>query len=693
MWKVLLSSCVLSMGLFCLGQSATLGRAINEELQSSSDAETSLLSEPAFELQMSIIEAKVTRQVTKLIPVFQGESSSELLQQAILTAGQIGDPIGLELIKPYLKSPEHQSIALFAWGECGGSVPSSSAENSKITGESKSWNHALVTLVGLTVFNGNELKWFEAVSKLAPGSRFYSKELKDKVWETWQGYSKEVKTDALFFAWHFNDKRFEDEVLSLLKKGWDSYGLIYFIYRKKMDLPQEIFSRVLEKKVAIPNQLLKLLQCKVTGYTDEHGTLGSFLNHPDWRVRVETIKFLSRNKLLDSKWYLLDDPNPNVIRTFLAEFLQEGGIRQGIESQLIRRWQRFSPALKWAVIQSIPQIDQPWLLLEIDNWTRSKMKWKHLKGITSLGKTTGTQRRERDDKRLRSYFESGSNLEKLIAFTSAKELQSSWFKDALFSDDPFLMAAAFDSITDEAEKEGVTLEEPEWDRLAETLLLEPDIQYTTLKPLEKLISSLAYTEMLQRLLLSPHYLVRLKAIEASGGDDRSSVFSSAWQTGMPETYLRAGAFLLGANQNKYWNILTEKGMITIQLFLKDAPVTCTSIMALARKKYFNAMAIHRVVPDFVLQAGDPRGDGSGGPGYLIPCEINTKKYKRGAVGMALAGKDTGGSQFFICHSAQPHLDGGYSVFGNVVQGMAVVDSLVEGDLIVSSFITSELIKR
>jgi cyclophilin family peptidyl-prolyl cis-trans isomerase len=85
----------------------------------------------------------------------------------------------------------------------------------------------------------------------------------------------------------------------------------------------------------------------------------------------------------------------------------------------------------------------------------------------------------------------------------------------------------------------------------------------------------------------------------------------------------------------------------------------------------------RVVPNFVLQGGDPRNDMSGGPGYAIRDEINAHRYERGAVGMALSGPDTGGSQFFITHSAQPHLDGGYTVFGRVLRGMDAVADLVE----------------
>jgi cyclophilin family peptidyl-prolyl cis-trans isomerase len=94
-----------------------------------------------------------------------------------------------------------------------------------------------------------------------------------------------------------------------------------------------------------------------------------------------------------------------------------------------------------------------------------------------------------------------------------------------------------------------------------------------------------------------------------------------------------------------------------------------------------------VVPNFVIQDGDPRGDGNGGPGYQIRCEINQSPYGRGAVGMALSGKDTGGSQWFVTHAPQPHLDGGYTVFGNVISGMDVVDSIARGDVIQSIVIT------
>jgi cyclophilin family peptidyl-prolyl cis-trans isomerase len=129
-------------------------------------------------------------------------------------------------------------------------------------------------------------------------------------------------------------------------------------------------------------------------------------------------------------------------------------------------------------------------------------------------------------------------------------------------------------------------------------------------------------------------------------------------------------------------VSTEKGDFEIELFTQDAPLTSGNLVALARRGYFKNLTFHRVVPDFVVQGGDPRGDGEGGPGYTIRCEINHHPYVRGVVGMALSGKDTGGSQFFVASSPQPHLDGRYTTFGSVTRGLEVVDLLLEGDRII-----------
>ncbi|MDX6270461.1 MAG: hypothetical protein QOD28_1684 [Acidobacteriota bacterium] len=190
---------------------------------------------------------------------------------------------------------------------------------------------------------------------------------------------------------------------------------------------------------------------------------------------------------------------------------------------------------------------------------------------------------------------------------------------------------------------------------------------------------------------SPDYLLRRRAAailqaaqpdaEAGAEDGRIETVATRNRIG---DYRRA---LARRNARVVATVNTDKGMFKLELLPDDAPLTVDNFVELARRGYFNNLAFHRVVPNFVIQGGDPRGDGNGGPGYQIRCEINATPYARGAVGMALSGKDTGGSQWFITHSPQPHLDGGYTVFARVVEGMETVDRITRGDRILAINVT------
>jgi cyclophilin family peptidyl-prolyl cis-trans isomerase/HEAT repeat protein len=125
----------------------------------------------------------------------------------------------------------------------------------------------------------------------------------------------------------------------------------------------------------------------------------------------------------------------------------------------------------------------------------------------------------------------------------------------------------------------------------------------------------------------------------------------------------------------------KQGRVEIHLNVVEAPLMSATFLDLARRGYFDGLTIHRVVPGFVVQGGDPRGDGNGGPGFALRDEIGQRPYGRGVVGMALSGKDTGGSQLFITLAPAPHLDGRYTVFGWVASGMDVVDKIRPGDVI------------
>jgi cyclophilin family peptidyl-prolyl cis-trans isomerase/HEAT repeat protein len=221
-------------------------------------------------------------------------------------------------------------------------------------------------------------------------------------------------------------------------------------------------------------------------------------------------------------------------------------------------------------------------------------------------------------------------------------------------------------------------------------------------------------KVLLKALDSPGFLVRQRAANLIKQNDLTKDFPNAEQrvgmvkTHNPQTKTKLGQILntdadylrAVSRKNARAILTTEKGSFTIEFTPADAPLTVDNFIKLAKSGYFNGLAIHRVVPNFVMQDGDPRGDGNGGPGWQIRCEVNLLSYERGAVGMALSGKDTGGSQWFVTHSPQPHLDGGYTVFGRVNEtDMKIVDNLVRGDKILTvkivegNRVTSKTIKR
>ena len=130
---------------------------------------------------------------------------------------------------------------------------------------------------------------------------------------------------------------------------------------------------------------------------------------------------------------------------------------------------------------------------------------------------------------------------------------------------------------------------------------------------------------------------------------------------------------------------TDKGVMIVELYDNETPITVNNFKELIGKGFYNGLNFHRVIPNFMIQGGCPNGTGAGGPGYQIPCEVTAYKqyHDRGVLSMAHAGRNTGGSQFFICHSRQgtQHLDRNHTCFGKVVEGLDIIDSIQQGDRI------------
>ncbi|MBN2965457.1 peptidylprolyl isomerase [Sulfurospirillum sp. T05] len=135
---------------------------------------------------------------------------------------------------------------------------------------------------------------------------------------------------------------------------------------------------------------------------------------------------------------------------------------------------------------------------------------------------------------------------------------------------------------------------------------------------------------------------------------------------------------------QYATIQTNKGAMQVKLYPEETPTTVANFATLANDGFYDGLTFHRVIPNFVIQGGCPSGTGTGGPGWAIKCECNknTHKHQRGTLSMAHAGENTGGSQFFVCHAPQAHLDGMHTVFGDVIneEGLKVLDSIRQGDV-------------
>src|SRR5688572_10304169 len=270
-------------------------------------------------------------------------------------------------------------------------------------------------------------------------------------------------------------------------------------------------------------------------------------------------------------------------------------------------------------------------------------------------------------------------------------------REFLASDDVFVRATAAELIADlPASPENIAALNTGFEYARVNDITYNDAILATLDALIKLApSGQGWPEAMGNSIISPDHLVRLKVrgvlpaeIKKKTSDEllyqvtpysgKGTKMGQVLNTDVD--YRRAALRKNGAVKAV---LTTEKGTFTIDLLPEDAPLTVDNFIKLARANYFNGLEVHRVVPNFVMQDGDPRGDGNGGPGWSIRCEVNMVPYERGAVGMALSGKDTGGSQWFVTHSPQPHLDGGYTVFGRVIEGMEVVDNIIRGDVIKS----------
>jgi cyclophilin family peptidyl-prolyl cis-trans isomerase/HEAT repeat protein len=252
---------------------------------------------------------------------------------------------------------------------------------------------------------------------------------------------------------------------------------------------------------------------------------------------------------------------------------------------------------------------------------------------------------------------------------------------ALNDPDPGVRAAAVEALTRAPDASVVSI-------LSDTLskssgMREPDVAIAVIAAAEKVRSEAGAGAVVEAAYRHPNPLVARLARRSLLQNFRAADATSLPPAEYKPTRSRAEYLSLLAEAKKSWvaTVETARGSFQIRLAGAEAPITAMNFVALVQRGYFNGTPIHRVVPNFVTQDGDPTGTGNGGPGYEIRDELNPLEYGEGTVGMALSGPDTGGSQWFVTHAPQPHLDGIYTVFGQVVAGQDVVERIEQGDRI------------
>ena len=338
-----------------------------------------------------------------------------------------------------------------------------------------------------------------------------------------------------------------------------------------------------------------------------------------------------------------------------------------------------SPTVRLAAIQAVAERDEDTLLILLSGLDPDP----HYSVRAGLAALLGTKNPERALPRLAPMLADADSRVVPSVLTAMTKLKAPGIEkiliDHLGKEDVGIRAAAATNLGEVKPQEGVDALIAAYKRGEADLVI--DSRAAALEALSA-YGAAAAVPTLQAALADKDWAVRVKAAELLKKLEPAAEVVNAIRPAPSSSKIDyESAALTNPKVSPHVYIETEKGTIEIELDVLDAPITALNIMTLARRGYFDGLAFHRVVQNFVVQGGDPRGDGEGGPGYTVRDELNQEPYLRGTVGMALAWRDTGGSQFFITHSPQPHLDARYTVFGRVIAGMEVVDAINQWDVI------------
>jgi len=613
----------------------------------------------------ALIAARVNRHSSALDQaVWQNPAMPKAAREAyFLTLGQIGNPADAARILVAFDDHDVQASAIFAYGEL-----------------EKAPAEPLLDWLGEVAVDHRPLV-IEAFSKLA------SAEEGEKVVAPWSTLSGAQRDRTLFYLWRLKPESLTEAVIADLKKGNPGAlpGHVYYLVRSRTKVEESLLLRLLESP-DMPAQTriyASRVQTESPGKAVEKAML-KLTRHGDWRLRAQGINGLARMKSSKVKrqgLLMLSDTNHNVRRAAITALVQ---LRDPeVDRNIAAFPQTLSPTLRQTLLANADDSQWPGYWPLVESWEKSESKWEQRQWLNFQGRA----RTEDVAGRLKSLAASRDSLPTVLAFnalaTRDREAALELVPTLMKSDDPFVLNAALGAMSD--------AEPGQWPVPFASVKQKTDRTYganifhhSYLQGLSNWLPDAEAKAELDRMADHSDYLVRYNAVKTMadpGEDDWQKVFKQPWQTPIPKKVLELASEMLTTGKHWTWTLKTGRGDIRIELEPHLAPITCATMAYLSSISYYQDIPIHRVVPNFVVQAGDGRGDGSGGPGFSIPCEVNSLRYRRGAVGMALLSKDSGGSQFFICHSDQPHLDGGYTIFGKVIEGWAVLDQLQEGDVL------------
>lgn len=437
---------------------------------------------------------------------------------------------------------------------------------------------------------------------------------------------------------------------------------------------------------------------------DDPLLVGRLRTAPDWRTRVNTIQALAsrtdRPSVVAVLTEQLDDENPHVATT-AAEVLSNATIAHSQAEALISwvqehpdRWRVAGPLLQCIARSADDPVGRPFVQNMVRRYASQRNPVIHAAAVPALAFL-------KTDEVAPALTAAATNDDPRVAAAALQALADRWsdikaereavgpartsryfeaFASGVFRGDVATVNAAASALADSAfATNGAT------EILVRSLKkrkMPDDVEAVTalLRALGTVSPTPQAESALRSFLDHPHPVLRQTAASALTAYSGAPV--SPTGSGTTDTPAIDWSFAKSLGDAPRLVLKTNKGRVVIEMDLLSAPQTVVTISKLAQNEAYDGVPFHRVVPNFVVQGGDvARGDGWGGPGFMIRSEFTRIPYERGTVGIASAGKDTEGSQFFVTHSMQPHLDGRYTAFGRVVEGMDVVDQIVANDRI------------